>query len=75
MPTNPVRVVKLHKFGPSHAITIPAEFCRALGAVRGNLMRLDLLDDAVIVRRQDETPIRLKHALPKLGPGAAFGRR
>jgi antitoxin component of MazEF toxin-antitoxin module len=69
-----IRTCTLQRLGNAHGITIPAEFLRELGAVRGNRMRLDLQDDYIVVRREDETPFKLKHAPPKLGPGRSLGR-
>jgi antitoxin component of MazEF toxin-antitoxin module len=75
MPKYGIRICKLQRLGSAHGITIPAEFLRAIGAVRGHLMRLDFQEDYIIVRREDETPIKLKHAPPRLGPGRALYKR
>jgi antitoxin component of MazEF toxin-antitoxin module len=75
MADNGIRIVKLGRRGNSDGITICAEFMRALGIARGARVRLDLIEDYIVVRRNDEKPIKLKHAPPTLGPGRILERR
>jgi antitoxin component of MazEF toxin-antitoxin module len=66
---NQLRVSKLYKQGNSTGIIIPVEFLRSLGLTSGQLIRLDMVDDEIILRRLNEQATPHRRAPRKNGPG------
>lgn len=69
MDNNKLRVSRVQNIGNSKGITIPAAFLRAIGATRGDLLRLDLDGKTILVRGLYEQNITLSRASRKSGPG------
>lgn len=74
MADNKLRVARLQRIGDSHGITIPAEFLRAIGAARGDLMRVELHGQLIEVRNLNEKTVKIRRAANKSGPGDFLGK-
>ncbi|HEV2224399.1 MAG TPA: hypothetical protein VGR84_15500 [Candidatus Acidoferrales bacterium] len=74
MPDTKLRISRIQSIGNSHGITLPVPFLRALGATKGDYLRLELHDKTITIRSINENAIPHRTAPRTTGPGKFLNR-